>query len=143
MAVKYLNYEGLEHLSDYIKARLVVVDDIPESPSNGDIILYMGETTADYTRGCLYSYNSEDEEWELESANIKVNLNGEDVSGSVSLYAATQAGEPGKILTSMGENEEPEWRSYTGYAPEIYEDILAFTFGTIPEVENNSLIFDV
>lgn len=143
---KYLDYEGLERLSEYIKERLIVINqisDIPESPSDGDVILYMGETAIDFDHGCLYSYVEEDEAWKLEATDIKIKLNGEETSGLVEIYAPTQSGSPGQFLASGGENEEPIWTTIAGYNPHVIEDTLLFSLGVLPTVEDNSLVFDV
>ena len=60
---KYLNLDGLEHVADYIKERLKVVDVLPENATTGDIILYNGEYEdhSPYEQlmpGCIYRYNN-------------------------------------------------------------------------------------
>lgn len=129
---KYLDYDGLEHVSEYIKERLIVVTSIPASPADGDVVLYMGTTTEDYTHGCLYSYNAADAEWIVEATGIKLKLNGEDISGQVEIYAPTQSGSRGEVLTSNGIDKEPIWSAFSGYTPTVDDDVLLFSFGVLP-----------
>lgn len=143
---KYLDYEGLERLSKHIKERLIVIgqiSDIPESPSDGDVILYMGETAIDFDHGCLYSYVAEDEAWKLEATDIKIKLNGEDAGKEIEIYAPTKPGSHGQVLTSSGEGAEPIWKSIAGYNPRVIDDTLLFSLGVLPTVEDNSLVFDI
>ena len=123
---KYLNYSGLEHLSEYIKERLVIVNSIPASPNDGDVVLYMGETTASYTHGYLYSYSSADADWKIEATGIKLKLNGEIISGETEIYAPIQSGSRGDILVSNGENQAPTWSPITEYRPQVAGDALLF-----------------
>lgn len=58
---KYLNLNGLEHVADYIKERLKVVDVLPENANTGDIVLYNGEyeylgPSHQLIPGCIYQY---------------------------------------------------------------------------------------
>ena len=73
-------------------------------------------------------------------------LNGENkVEDEANFYAPTEAGVTGQVLISKGEKAAPKWASFSlsGYAPSFLETSLLFTYGLIPEVENNSLIFDL
>lgn len=72
-----------------------------------------------------------------------ITLNGEEKTREVSIYAPTSAGTEGQVLVSKGNEEEPEWTSLTGYAPSFVDEALVFSFGTIPEVEDNALILNI
>ena len=73
-------------------------------------------------------------------------LNGEnEARAEASIYAPTSAGTQGQVLVSKGENVAPEFAALplNGYAPSFLEDSLVFVYGVLPEVENNSLVFDL
>lgn len=73
-------------------------------------------------------------------------LNGENkVEDEANFYAPTEAGTTGQFLMSKGDKTEPVWASFSlnGYAPSFLETSLLFTYGLLPEVEDNSLIFDL
>lgn len=139
MIQKYLDYNGLSHLSSYIKERLVIVKSIPNSPSNGDIILYMGNTNQNFKHGGIYTYDATNNKWDSDFSKIR--LNGIDTTGDVDFYAPTQSGKLGQLLISQGANQAPIWHDLS-YYPIIDGDTVSFSFGTVPKVEGNSLIFE-
>ena len=80
--------------------------------------------------------------WVLQDTSII--LNGIDKTGNeASFYAPTASGTEGQVLVSNGENADPSWASFTGYCPTIIDQTLYFTYGTMPEVENTSIIFNL
>lgn len=83
--------------------------------------------------------------WVAQS-NTSVILNGEDKTGDeAKFYAPTTAGTEGQVLLSKGENTDPEWASWSpnGYSPSFLDSSLVFNYGVLPEVEGNTLIFDL
>ena len=56
---KYLDYEGLSQVADQIKSRLKVVSVIPETPTDGMIVLFTGTTTTDYKKSHIYEYQTD------------------------------------------------------------------------------------
>lgn len=65
-------------------------------------------------------------------------LNGTDVTGTeINIFAPTNAGTAGQILTSAGSNNAPTWNTLGVYVPEIDGDSLKFTF-TNPMVNSSS-----
>lgn len=79
-------------------------------------------------------------------SGTSVILNGEDKTGDeASFYAPTAAGTEGQVLVSKGVNTEPQWATLSpnGYSPSFLEDSLVFTYGALPDVDGNSLIFDL
>lgn len=82
-------------------------------------------------------------DWVAQS-NTSVILNGEDKTGNeADFYAPTVAGEKGQVLVSNGTNVSPTWASFAGYSPSLLDNSLVFTYGIIPEIEGNSLLFDL
>ncbi len=59
MEKKYLDYEGLSQVADQIKIRLKTVTTMPETPTNGMIVLFTGTTTADYKKSHIYEYQTD------------------------------------------------------------------------------------
>lgn len=57
---------ALSNLNTYANKKLTITSTIPVSPSNGDVILYTGTSTADYKQGGVYQYQVS--EWVLISA---------------------------------------------------------------------------
>lgn len=57
---------ALGNLNTYANKKLTITSTIPVSPSNGDVILYTGTSTADYKQGGVYQYQVS--EWVLISA---------------------------------------------------------------------------
>lgn len=71
-------------------------------------------------------------------------LNGQQAGEEANFYAPTTAGTGGQMLVSRGDGNAPEWASTsTGYAPSFLDNSLVFSYGVIPDVEGNSLIFDL
>lgn len=58
---------ALGNLNAYANKKLTITSTIPVSPSNGDVILYTGTSTADYKQGGVYQYQVS--EWVIISAN--------------------------------------------------------------------------
>ena len=56
---KYLDYGGLSQVADQIKSRLKVVSAIPETPTDGMIVLFTGTTTDDYKKSHIYEYQTD------------------------------------------------------------------------------------
>lgn len=54
---------ALGNLNTYANKKLTITSTIPVSPSNGDVILYTGTSTADYKQGGVYQYQVS--EWVL------------------------------------------------------------------------------
>ena len=76
--------------------------------------------------------------------STSVILNGEDVTGNeANFYAPTAAGEKGQVLISNGVNISPTWASFAGYSPSLLDNSLVFTYGVIPEIEGNPILFDL
>ena len=63
--VKYLNEAGLRRVSEYVNAKLTFASSMPESPIDNQLVMYVGETTSDYTKGGVYQYNNILGAWEL------------------------------------------------------------------------------
>ena len=78
--------------------------------------------------------------------STSVILNGEDKTGDeANFYAPISAGTSGQMLVSKGDNVAPEWASVSpnGYSPSFLDSSLVFTYGVLPEVDGNTLIFDL
>jgi len=58
MSRQYLDETGLARVADKVKARLKVVSEMPTSADTGAVRLYIGETTASFTKGHIYEYGS-------------------------------------------------------------------------------------
>ena len=144
MAVdKYLNLAGLEEVADKVNEKLKKVSTMPASPSDGDMVLYVGVTTSDYINGIIYAYDGAQSKW-VSKGGTSVILNGADKTGDeADFYAPTASGNEGQVLISQGVDEAPTWGSFSGYAPQFIDDSLCFYYGILPEVENTSLIFDL
>lgn len=58
MATKqYLDADGLAVVASKVNEKLKVVATMPATPTSGQVVLYVGATTADYTQGGIYLYN--------------------------------------------------------------------------------------
>ena len=144
MAVdKYLNLAGLEEVANKINERLKKVSTMPASPSDGDIVLYIGITTEDYINGLIYSYNGTENKW-VSRGGTSIILNGDDKTGDeADFYAPTVAGSEGQVLVSQGANAAPSWTSFAGYCPTINENSLDFIYGVVPEIEDTTIVFEI
>ena len=60
-----LDLQGLTAIAGKVNEKLKKVTSMPSNPSNGDIVYYIGNTTTNYKKGCVYEYNSTNEGWEL------------------------------------------------------------------------------
>ena len=60
---KYLDEQGTSILAEKIKSKIEISSEIPESPYDNQTILYVGESTEDFTNGCLYRYDETEEVW--------------------------------------------------------------------------------
>lgn len=60
---KYLDEQGTTILAEKIKSKIEISSEIPESPYDKQTILYVGESTQDFTNGCLYCYDETEEAW--------------------------------------------------------------------------------
>lgn len=54
---QYLDADGLAVVASKVNEKLKVVAIMPATPTNGQVVLYVGTTTADYTQGGIYLYN--------------------------------------------------------------------------------------
>lgn len=54
MQKKYLDQTGLAEVAGYVNSRLKTVTEMPQTINNGGVRLYVGETTADFTKGHTY-----------------------------------------------------------------------------------------
>jgi hypothetical protein len=146
-------YYEWSDLSDtyYTKAETPEVGDVVYSDTSGTDSGYTIEAFDDVNNqvtinSLTYDRNSTGDtpinDW-VSKGGTSVILNGKDKTGEeASFYAAPQSGNEGQVLISKGENEDPEWASYTGYCPTVIDDYLYFNYGVIPSVENTSIIFD-
>ena len=78
--------------------------------------------------------------WQLK--NTSVTLNGAKTE-EADFYAPVNSGTAGQVLMSNGESNAPSWGSISGYSPSILETSLVFTYGVLPGVEDNALVFDL
>ena len=62
MEKKYLDYEGLANVAGKVNSRLKTVTEMPSTANDGAIRLYVGETD-EYTKGHIYQYSEENEQW--------------------------------------------------------------------------------
>ena len=58
---KYLDYDGLQAIAQKVNARLKTETTMPDSPSNGAIRLYVGDTDGDFVKGHVYQAHVEGE----------------------------------------------------------------------------------
>ena len=63
--IKYMGMEATQEVARFVNAKLAFASAMPVSPIDGQLVLYTGTTTADYTLGGVYRYNTIDSEWEL------------------------------------------------------------------------------
>jgi len=54
---KYLNLQGLIEVADKVNEKLKTVTVMPAEAAEGDFVLYKGETTEEYIKGLIYSYD--------------------------------------------------------------------------------------
>lgn len=81
MEKQYLDYNGLANVAGYVNTRLKTVTTMPVNANNGAIRLYVGETSATYTKGHIYQYNATDLEWvDITSSNEYTAGNGIDIT---------------------------------------------------------------
>lgn len=51
---RYLDLLGLANIANYVNKKLRIVTEMPSPTSPNDIVLYKGDTSADYICGCIY-----------------------------------------------------------------------------------------
>lgn len=57
MPKQFLDEEGLAIVATKVNEKLKVVDAMPSTPTSGQVVLYVGATTTDYTQGGIYLYS--------------------------------------------------------------------------------------
>lgn len=126
-----------------------VYSDAAGTDSGYTIAAYDGDNNQVTINSLIYDRDSTGDtdvyDW-VYKGGTSVILNGENkVEDEANFYAPTEAGTTGQFLMSKGDKTEPVWASFSlnGYAPSFLETSLVFTYGLLPEVENNSLIFDL
>lgn len=71
-------------------------------------------------------------------------LNGENKTKDVAeFYAPVDSGHSGQVPLSNGPSNAPTWASFAGYCPYVEDDNLIFYCGILPEVEGNTMIFNI
>ena len=55
---QFLDYQGLQDVASKVNTRLKTVTTMPISASDGAVRLYIGETSASYTKGHIYQYQT-------------------------------------------------------------------------------------
>lgn len=166
MADKFLNLEGLAKVAEKVNSKLRVVTTMPTSPEIDDIVKYNGATTAKYQQGSTYLYkqvggyykwtDSTDNYYTLAAAPAIGDTVYSDTSGTDSGYKVDAYDSVNDQVTinsliydrdSTGDTPICDWvpcsSTTSGYAPSFLDDSLVFTYGILPEVENNALIFDL
>ena len=84
-------------------------------------------------------------DWVCKSGTLVI-LNGQNKTGDeANFYAPVSSGTNGQILVSKGDSVAPQWATLSpnGYAPSFLDSSLVFTYGTLPEVDGNTLIFNL
>ena len=83
---KYLGESKLPRVAEKVKERLKKVSVIPASANDREVVLFIGESTEDYTKGHLYQYDEVNTDW--------VDITGSGGSGSLesSLTASVSVG---------------------------------------------------
>ena len=166
MADKFLNLEGLAKVAEKVNSKLRVVTTMPTSPEIDDIVKYNGATTAKYQQGSTYLYkqvggyykwtDSTDNYYTLAAAPAIGDTVYSDTSGTDSGYKVDAYDSVNDQVTinsliydrdSTGDTPICDWvpcsSTTSGYAPSFLDDSLVFTYGILPEVDNNALIFDL
>ena len=166
MADKFLNQEGLAKVAEKVNSKLRVVTTMPTSPEIDDIVKYNGATTAKYQQGSTYLYKQvggyykwtdlTDNYYTLAAAPAIGDTVYSDTSGTDSGYTIDAYDSVNNQVTinslvydrdSTGDVPIYDWvlcsSTIGGYAPSFLEDSLVFVYGILPEVENNTLIFDL
>ena len=123
-----------------------VYESAGDDPSGSFITAYDATNDEVTIDGTVYARNSAGDvntsKWVLQDTSII--LNGLKKTGDeANFYAPTMPGTEGQILVSKGLGRAPEWEQYTGYCPTIIDDTVYFTYGTIPDVDNSTVIFDL
>lgn len=57
MPKQFLDEEGLAIVATKVNEKLKVVDAMPSTPTSGQVVLYVGATTTNYTQGGIYLYS--------------------------------------------------------------------------------------
>lgn len=166
MADKFLNKEGLAKVAEKVNSKLRVVTTMPTSPKIDDIVKYNGTTTAKYQQGSTYLYKQvgtyykwadlTDNYYTLAAAPAIGDTVYSDTSGTDSGYKVDAYDSVNNQVTinsliydrdSTGDTPICDWvptsSTTSGYSPSFLDDSLVFTYGMLPEVEDNALIFDL
>lgn len=166
MADKFLNLEGLAEVAEKVNSKLRVVTTMPTSPKIDDIVKYNGTTTAKYQQGSTYLYKQvgefykwtdlTDNYYTLAAAPAIGDTVYSDTSGTDSGYKVDAYDSVNNQVTinsliydrdSTGDTPICDWvptsSTTSGYSPSFLDDSLVFTYGILPEVEDNALIFDL
>ena len=124
MDKQYLDYDGLERVSETVNTKLKKVTTFPNSPSDGETVIYIGETGANGITGYVYTYNAAQSKW------------------IPKFFAPKDSGIEGQVLKSKGPGKSPEWGK-GGYNPTVVGNSICFLDGVIPKVEGNTLVFTI
>ena len=60
-----LDLSGLAVIANKVNEKLKKVSSMPANPSDKDIVYYIGDTTTNYIKGCMYEYSSINNAWKL------------------------------------------------------------------------------
>ena len=94
------------------KTKLEKVSEMPAEPSNGDTILYIGETTENYTKGHIYQYSEIDTEWkDLTSAGFSIENLAPAFDETVSYNVDTIVTYNDELYICTAEHSAGEWNS--------------------------------
>jgi hypothetical protein len=130
---KFLNDAGLARVADKVNEKLKVVSTMPLTPFDGQVVLYVGATTASYTQGGIYLYNANDTEWILLSS-VPV-----DLTPYKKIFTGTQAEWNQLTLAEKKEYDEADLTDDLAGGELIVTD--AVTDGDLNPVTSNA-VFD-
>lgn len=55
----FLDKDGLDKVAEKVNEKLKTVETMPASPSDKDVVLYVGESTSSYIKGHTYQYQTD------------------------------------------------------------------------------------
>ena len=163
---KYLNLEGLTEVAEKVNQKLRIVTTMPSTPEANDIVKYNGTTTAKYKQGCTYLYTIVETyyKWSDSTDNYYTKTPSPKIGDTV--YSDTLGTDSGYTIEAYdninnqvtinsstydrdatGDTPVYDWVNCStvtsGYSPSFLDDSLVFTFGMLPEVDGNALLFDL
>ncbi len=126
---QYLDADGLAVVASKVNEKLKVVATMPATPTNGQVVLYVGTTTTDYTQGGIYLYNG--------TAWILISTADVDLTPYKKIFTGTRAEWDALTLVQKKEYDEADLTDDLAGGELVVTD--AITTGDLNPVTSNAV----